>query len=118
MRVKLAQVIGKNCSSLDDGGKVYRLVFPEIKNGSAVELDFSEVQSVITPFLNASVGKLLEAFGRERVMEKLVLCNISAEHLSLVNRFIDRTYAEQNSANDRELLRAMFDEDDLGDSGL
>ena len=51
-------------------------------------------------------------------MEKLVLCNISRDHLKQVNNYIDRTEQQQFQSDSRETLMELFEEDELGDSGL
>jgi STAS-like domain of unknown function (DUF4325) len=115
MRVKLADVIGEKCESLDDGAKLYQAIHKELQSGAAVELDFSGVQSIITPFLNASIGNLLDLFEKETLMEKLVLCHISEDHLRRVNEFIDFKHQMNSDKTTREMMKDMFEEDDLGD---
>ncbi len=115
MRVKIVEVIGEKCESIDDGGKLYQAIHEELQNGAAVELDFSGVRSVITPFLNASIGNLLDLFEKETLMEKLVLCHISADHLRRINEFIDFKHQMNSDKTTREMMKDMFEEDDLGD---
>ena len=87
----------------------------ELRNGRSLELDFTDVSSVITPFLNASLGKLLDLFEKETLMEKLILCHISADHLRRVNEFIDFKHKKNSEATTRELMQDLFEEDELGD---
>ena len=51
-------------------------------------------------------------------MEKLILCNISRDHLKHINNYIDRTEQQQFQTDSRETLMELFEEDELGDSGL
>lgn len=111
----MAELIGENCESIDDGGKLYQSLIEEMQNGRAVELDFTGVRSVITPFLNASIGKLLDLFEKETLMEKLILCHISQDHLRRINEFIDFKHQKNSEATTRELMQDMFEEDDLGE---
>ena len=85
MKIKLAEIIGVNCSSVDDGNKLFCSVEPEFKKGNPVELDFEGVQSILTPFLHNSIGRLLYEYQKETVMERLILCNLSAELLKQLN---------------------------------
>lgn len=117
MKINLANTIGINCSSIDDGQKFYNQIYPELKEGRSVEVDFSGVESILTPFLRNSIGRILEFLGKEAVMERLVLCNISQEKLKLVNNYIDRTDEEQTQSDSRESLMELFEEDELGDFG-
>ena len=90
----------------------------KLKKEESVKVDFEGVELILTPFLHHSIGRLLEYFGKETVMEKLVLCNISRDHLKQVNNYIDRTEQQQFQSDSRETLMELFEEDELGDSGL
>jgi hypothetical protein len=115
MRIKLRDMIGENCESIDDGDKLHQAIHKEIQGGAQVELDFTDVRSVITPFLNASIGKLLDLFEKETLMEKLILCHISADHLRRVNEFIDGKEQMNSEKTTLDMMKDLFAEDDLGD---
>jgi hypothetical protein len=118
MKINLVDAVSENCFSIDDGQTLFDLAFPELKEGRAVEIDFNGVKSMLTPFLHSSIGKLLESFAKEKVMEKLVFCNISQEQLKQVNNYINRIDQEQLQSSSRDSLRELFEEDELGDLGL
>ena len=115
MRIKIAEVVGENFSSIDDGGKLYQTIHKELQSGGTVELDFTGVQSIITPFLNASIGKLLDLFEKETLMEKLVLCHISQDHLRRINEFIDFKHEMNSEKTTLKMMKELFEEDDIGD---
>ena len=50
LRILLEKMVGKTCSSIDDGEKILKLIRPELTKGFTVELDFEGVKSVFTPF--------------------------------------------------------------------
>lgn len=118
MKIKLIEQVGAQCASIDDGQKVYEMLAPEFKNGNSVELDFEGVQSVLTPFLHNCIGRLLDLYEKETIMERLVLCNLSAEHLKKLNLYIDRKDEEQFQNDSRNSMKELFEEDELGDTGL
>ena len=118
MNINLVSFISAKCASIDDGQIFFKQVYPEIKEGRSVKVDFEGVELILTPFLHQSIGRLLEYFGKETVMEKLVLCNISRDQLKQVNNYIDRTEQQQFQSDSRETLMELFEEDELGDSGL
>ncbi|MZG29427.1 MAG: DUF4325 domain-containing protein [Nitrospinae bacterium] len=118
MKIKLAEYIGVSCSSVDDGNKLYCCVEPEFKKGNPVELDFEGLQSILTPFLHNSIGRLLYEYQKETVMERLVFCNLSAELLKQLNIYIDRREEEQFQDDSRNSMMELFEEDELGDSSL
>ena len=118
MKIRLSEHVGIHCASIDDGQKVYHMFAAEFKKGNPVELDFQEVESILTPFLHNCIGKLLDEYQKETVMERLVLCNLSAEHLRRVNLYIDRKDQDQLQNDSRNSLMELFEEDELGDIGL
>ena len=118
MKINLAESIGVNCSSIDDGREFFNRIYPALAEKRSVEIDFKGVGSILTPFLHNSIGKLLNYFAKETVMERLIFCNISREHLQQVNNYIDRTDQENTQSESREALMELFEEDELGDSGM
>ena len=90
LRIYLEKVVGENCASIDDGDKVFQLVRPELVKGFQVEIDFKGINLMLTPFLNACFGKLLEQFGREITMTEVSMRNISNELLQRINDFISK----------------------------
>ena len=118
MKINLVDAVSENCFSIDDGQILFDLIFPELKERRSVEIDFNGVKSVLTPFLHSSIGKLMESYAKETVMEKLVFCNISQEQLKQVNNYINRIDQEQLQSSSRDSLRELFEEDELGDIGL
>ena len=117
MKIELFSVVGDTGSSIDDGEKLYQLLYPELKSGSSVDLDFSGVKQMFTPFLNSSFGRLLDHFEKETLMERINLCHIDGAHLRRVNEFIDRKEQVNADTAAREMMRGMFDEDELSESG-
>ena len=119
MKISLVSTIGIHCSSIDDGQEFFNQIYPELKEGRSVEVDFKGIESILTPFLRNSIGRLLDYLGKETVMERLILCNISQEQLKQINNYIDQTDQEQTQSDSRESLMELFEEDELGDdSGM
>ena len=59
MIYKVRELVGDICITLSAGQSVYDLIHPVLARKERVELDFSGVQIVASPFLNASIGQLL-----------------------------------------------------------
>jgi len=115
MRVQLNETIGSECTSLDQGEKVYNLLLGELKQKKTVEVDFQGVQTLFSPFLMGSLGKLLGHFEKEILMERLAFCNISPDQLKTVNEFIDRADAQSTEQGDLQTMKELFEEDELGE---
>ncbi len=113
MKIVLAEFIGSECVSLDDGIRLYKEVFPELKEKRSVDLDFSGVQSVFSPFLMGFIGKLLDHFEKEIIFQRLGFGNISPEQLKTVNEFIDRAESRLTEKTDLESMREFFEEDEI-----
>ena len=60
----------------EQGGMVYNIIKEKILADNKVELDFQDIESLITPFLNVAIGKLYEDFSSEELQEKLKIVNI------------------------------------------
>lgn len=60
----------------EQGRIVYNIIKEKILEDTKVELDFQDVESLITPFLNVAIGKLYEDFSSEELQEKLKVVNI------------------------------------------
>ena len=118
LRVLLEKTVGQNCASIDDGAKVFELISPELVKGLTVEIDFKGVTSMLTPFLNSCFGKLLENFGKEKIMTNVAIRNVSEDFLRRINEFIDRKDKEYTQSSDQEILRELFDEDGLTDISI
>lgn len=56
----IRNLVGGICITPDDGQKVYDLIHPELIAGNLVELDFTGVDIIAPPFLNAAIGELLK----------------------------------------------------------
>ena len=115
MRVQLIDKVGSECVSLDQGERVYRLLFEELKNKRSVAVDFKGVQTLFSPFLMGSMGKLLGNFEKETLMQRLEFCNISSAHLKTINEFIDRAEARSTEQGNLQTMKELFEEDELGD---
>ncbi|MFQ5481747.1 MAG: STAS-like domain-containing protein [Nitrospinaceae bacterium] len=108
-------MIGPRCVALDEGYRVYDLIFPELKNQRAVELDFEGVELMFSPFLMGAVGRLLAHFDKTTLLQRLIPCRISEDHLREFNEFLDRADRRESENSDHESMRDLFEEDELGD---
>lgn len=117
MRILLQETIGSDCVSLDQGEKIYQLLWEELKLRSRqpIEVDFQGVKTLFSPFLMGSLGKLLGHFEKDFIMQYLTFCNISPEQLKSINEFIDRAETRLTEQGNLEVMKELFEEDELGD---
>lgn len=118
MRIELNELVGEKCESVDDGNKVYQLIFAEIREVRSVEINFAGINSILTPFMNAAFGRLFDFYEKDRIMGSLDFQNISVEHLKKMNKFIDYVDRMDSDKAAREFLQDLHDEDSLNLDGL
>lgn len=71
--ILVKEIIGANCITMDQGEKIYQLIYPSLKEDTAVELDFSGIGVFASPFFNVAIGKLLKDFSREQLNRLLLI---------------------------------------------
>lgn len=69
--IHIKNIIGENCITLDDGQKIYDLIYPKIKHSEIVKLDFSGVRIFASPFMNAAIGQLLRDVSSDKLNKLL-----------------------------------------------
>jgi len=89
--INVGAVVGEFCITLDAGDKVYDLITPYINQNSPIELDFTNVRVICTPFVNKAIGQLVGAFNADAVKRLLVINpdKITPVGLSLIQRVIN-----------------------------
>lgn len=76
-KFNIAELIQSPSALTREQGKiVYNAIISLLSNGDKVVLDFSDIESIITPFLNVSIGKLYESYSSEQLQNLLELTNI------------------------------------------
>jgi len=118
LKIKLLEMVGSRCLSIDQGESVFRILQPALKNREKVELDFTGVETLLTPFLHTAIGKLLDLYGVEAVLERVSPVAITPELLQRFNQYVDRRGRENDQADARGFLEEAFGEDELTDSSL
>lgn len=86
--------IGKliNCHSAltrEQGKIIYDLIEPMLHDNINVVLDFSEIESIITPFLNVSIGKLYEKYDSKTLQDLLEVKNYPEGFVPKFNRVVN-----------------------------
>lgn len=61
MDIEVKKIVGGDSGiTLQDGQQLYDVIHPALRSGEAVRIDFSGVDIIASPFLNAAIGHLLE----------------------------------------------------------
>ncbi|MCI5620531.1 MAG: STAS-like domain-containing protein [Lachnospiraceae bacterium] len=70
------------------GDLVYEEICKAIDEEKVIELDFKEIESMISPFLNNAIGKLYGKYSGEIIKEYVKLENLPKEKISTINMVI------------------------------
>ena len=90
IRIKITDVTGSNlCVSSEDGGAVFEKLNTALETDRPVELDFSGIEMVISAFLNAAIGRLVEHRSIPEINERIAFTNIGEEDRELINRVLE-----------------------------
>lgn len=84
----------------EQGEIVYNQIVSLLNAGNNVILDFHDIESIITPFLNVSIGKLYENFSSDELQEKLKITNIPEMTIKKFQIVIDNAksyYSDKNN---------------------
>lgn len=71
------------------GDIIYDEINKSIENSEEIILDFKDIESIITPFLNNSIGKLYGKYTSEKISRFLHIENMPKEKISTVNMVIN-----------------------------
>lgn len=75
-KIKVLDIAGENCITMDDGQKVYDLIFSMLQTGNPVELDFSGCKIFVSLFFNYAIGRLLKNFCPDDLNRLLKFSNL------------------------------------------
>ena len=86
--MKVVDLVGPHCLTMDDGEIVYRLLDAALASGDALELDFDGVAMVASPFFNAAVGQLLAKLSEGDLRARLRIEGLSDAGAHVLERVI------------------------------
>jgi len=113
VRIKVTEVIGSNlCVSAEDGEALYGKLESALGTGRPVELDFSGVDLVISAFLNAAVGRLVEQRTPDEIHQLIDFTHLVDDDRELIDRVLENAVRYfENPSRFREALE-MEDDDE------
>lgn len=110
MEVIVREVVGVNCVTSEDGEKVFALIHPELEWGRPVELDFTGVRVIVSLFLNAAVGRLLEDIKTDDLNRLLKVSNLPPGGSEILERVIENAKDYYLNPQVREALDRILTE--------
>lgn len=92
--IRVFDVVGGSlCVASDDGKLVHDKIAPLLREGKKVALSFTQVDTVISAFLNAAIGQLYGEFKEEDIREQLTVRDMAPEDLVLLKRVVENAKA-------------------------
>lgn len=78
IRLNVCEALGTPTAlTRDQGEMIFEKICKIIDDHSSVQLDFSDIESVLSPFLNVAVGKLYSKYSSETLNNMLEVTGIS-----------------------------------------
>lgn len=78
MNLRIHQLVGSNCITIEDGLAVYQKILPELQAKHTIELDFADVKLFASPFFNAAIGQLYKDFSSDDLNNLLKMRGLTA----------------------------------------
>lgn len=97
----------------ESGDLIYEEICKSIQAERVIELDFKDIESMISPFLNNAIGKLYKDFTSEEISKYLQIINLPSEKIPTVNMVINN--AKKYYANKEcfeEVVKGVLDSDE------
>lgn len=86
--LKVVDICGPHCVDIEDGECLNKQILPFLQEGINVCLDFTGVVTLISSFLNASIGKLFGQFKNEDVEKRIRWIGLDEEDTQLIKLVI------------------------------
>jgi hypothetical protein len=112
LKFSLSTLIGENCITPDQGKLVYAKIYPELKEGRLVELDFAGVRIFASPFFNEAIGRLLSDIAGDSLNRSLNIQNLSAAGLDVLRHVIENSKQYYSSGETKTALDRILAEHD------
>ena len=101
--INVAETIGSpSALTQEQGNAVFNKIDQAIADNKIVQLDFLQVESMISPFLNNAFGQLYGKYSSEEISDHLQIQNFPEEKKSTLNIVIanaKRYYKDKDSYN-------------------
>jgi len=110
MKLSVRNLVGPNCVTYGDGQKVYDLIHPELSRGRAVEVDFEGVRVLVSLFVNAAIGRLLEDISSDDLNRLLTISNLPPGGVETLKRVIQNSNDYYHNPLVREALNRILSE--------
>jgi len=90
MNIRILDYVGDRATDMRQGDKIYELIVDGFNKQEKVYLDFSDMTTILSTFLNNAIGTLYRDYTSEFLNENLKIENLCNEDLFILKRVINR----------------------------
>lgn len=103
---------GKAAVSTEDGERLFKTISAFLEKGFEVVLNFINIATLTSTFLNAAIGQLYSKFDGPFLKENLKVDNLCTEDRELMIKVIDRAkeYFKDKENIEKDIREAFGDE--------
>lgn len=107
MNLQILALTGPNCITLEDGQMIYERIFPELKAGHSVELDFKGVKLFASPFFNAAIGQLYKDFSSDDLNRLLDMRGLTANGSIVLRKVGENAKVYYSSTRAKDIIESV-----------
>ncbi len=112
-KINIFDVVGgKAAVSTEDGERLFETISTFLEKEFEVVLDFANIETLITPFLNAAIGQLYSKYDSPFLRDHLSVINLAPEDRDRMVKTIERAkeYFEDKDNLEKDIGEAFDDE--------
>lgn len=109
MKLMVYEIIhGEDAITMEDGRSVNNRIYPELKAGREVDLDFSGVSVFASPFFNTAIGQLLRDMSSDELNRLLKVSGLSAVGMNIMRQVITNAKRYYSEPDYRRVLTEVL----------
>ena len=115
LSIRVVELSGPHCVSREMGEKIYDAIVPALEKGATLTIDFTNVLTLTSQFLNPAIGRLYGKFDKSFLAEHIKWSGIDDVDASIVRAVIENAedYYRKNPAartHQQDIVRNTVEE--------
>ena len=108
MRIHVLDYVGDRATDMKKGDQIYKLILEGFEKKEKVYVDFSDMTTVLSTFLNNAIGTLYKDYASDFLNENLKIENLCEDDMFILRRVTKR--AKDFYAN-QQVITSVLDAD-------
>lgn len=105
LEIKVIEIVGDRATDMKQGDQIYTLLKEGFAKGEVVVLDFKDMVTVLSTFLNNAIGTLYKDYTSDFLNSNLKIVNLNDDDMFILRRVIKR--AKEFYSNEKELTKVL-----------